>query len=246
MRNGKGLWLLSALVVLVSGLAVTATAAGQTVDQNSLVVRVEVSVGIVDDTVSYVVNLRNESTSEIGNIYLAGSIPEGTLPLKAASTPAGAWFRGFEAAGTPLHAAVWLIDRVPAKSVAGPFIYQVNKDKAKDLSAFGWVHWANPSEGTAISAVAKTAAGQLVPASDSKAAGPSSSLLTTAVGGRFHEIHVSRQGLQCTSCHTQSVGTYYDPMAQVYNPANKEACLGCHTSGRVFYGDGWRQSSTNR
>ena len=71
-------------------------------------------------------------------------------------------------------------------------------------------------------------------------------VLTTALGGRFHELHTGGQGLKCATCHTQKAEGYNDPMAQVSKPVDKNACLGCHSSNRVFYGDEWQRSATGK
>lgn len=240
-------WFQIVLAVLALSLGTTVSAKTQAPEQAAQSVVVNLSVGIVEETASYIITLQNMSSSEIANVYVAGSVPEGAKTLDATSTPRGSWFRGFEAAGTPLHAAVWLIDRIPANSTVGPFIYRVSKGQASDMSAFGWIHWLAPTEGSAISSVAKLASGQLATAmAQGRPSASTSSVLTTVLGGRFHEIHASKQGLQCTTCHTQKADGYDDPMAQVYNPVDKNACLSCHSSNRIFYGDEWQKSAIGR
>ena len=235
------------MAVLGLSLASTIATASQAPEQGAQQIVVDVSIGVAEETVSYIVTLRNTGSSDIANIYLAGSIPQGATTLDAVSTPLGGWFRGFEAPRTPLHAAVWLIDRIPANSTLGPFTYRVGKGQASDLGAFGWVRWLGPAEGSAISGVATLTPAQSIPAgAQAWSPASSSSVLTTALGGRFHEIHTSGQGLQCTTCHVQKVEAYDDPMAQVSNPVDKSVCLGCHASNRIFYGDDWWRSAVGR
>lgn len=247
MKSNLSRWLLIVSAVLVLSSAWTVAAASQAPEQGAQPIVVGVSIGVVEDTVSYMVTLRNTSSYQIANVYLAGSVPEGAATLDAVGTPLGSWFRGFEAPGTPLHAAVWLIDQIPGNTTMGPFTYRVSKGQASDMSAFAWVHWLDPAEGSAISSVAKLTSAQLVTsAAQGRPTASSSSVLTTALGGRFHEIHTGGQALQCTTCHVQKDVAYDDPMAQVSNPVDKNACLSCHTSNRIFYGDEWQRSATGR
>lgn len=247
VKSNLSRWLLIVSAVLALSLATTVAVASQAPEPGAQSLVVDVSIGVAEETVSYIVTLKNPSPSEIWNIYLAGSVPEGAVTLDAANTPTGSWFRGFEASGTPLHAAVWLIDRIPGNSTVGPFTYRVSKGQALDMGAFGWVHWLGPAEGTAISSIAKLTSAQLVTSgTEGRSTAASISVLTTALGGRFHELHTGGQGLKCATCHTQKAEGYNDPMAQVSKPVDKNACLGCHSSNRVFYGDEWQRSATGK
>ncbi|MBF8267744.1 MAG: hypothetical protein HW388_1252 [Dehalococcoidia bacterium] len=62
---------------------------------------------------------------------------------------------------------------------------------------------------------------------------------------RYHDIHVNRLDLQCTFCHTQATPAYYDPLAQVFNLADRRACLSCHKEETIqpFYGEEWQTAS---
>ena len=64
------------------------------------------------------------------------------------------------------------------------------------------------------------------------------------IGERYHEIHTSKLQLKCDFCHTNMTETYYDPLAQVSNLADKRACLSCHKEGSAqpFYGEAWGQA----
>ena len=67
-------------------------------------------------------------------------------------------------------------------------------------------------------------------------------------GERYHDIHTNKLQLKCESCHVKMTETYYDPLAQVSNPADKRACLSCHKEGSVqpFYGEDWDQAKVRR
>lgn len=225
-------WLLAvSSVALLGVLAFAAVARGQPMRQSERPVSVEMSVGVADNALVYSLTLRNTGSSDIGQIFIAGSVPAGALTLDAVNTPVGAWFKGFEAPGTPLSSAVWLAERIPANGTLGPFIYRVEKGEAFDLSAYAWVHWRLPLDGTVRSADVNPV---------------STPVLGMALGQRFHNIHAVRLGLQCSLCHVPRVEEYQDPLAQVFNLADRGACLTCHGGIRVLYGEDWKKSSVSR
>lgn len=232
MPRKRGRWLLVvAGALLVSLLAWATAAASQASERGTPMVLVDLAVGVADDAVVYSLTLKNTSSSEVADVFVAGSVPSDAVPMDAIATPPGSWFRGFEAAGTPLHSAVWLAQSIPANGTLGPFIYRVGKGQASDLTAHGWARWLRPQEGTA----------------SSPEVGPASTpVLGMALGGRFHTIHTGKLGLQCAACHVQEVEGYQDPLAQVFNLADKKACLTCHGGARIFYGEDWQRSSVSR
>ncbi|MDO8751331.1 MAG: cytochrome c3 family protein [Dehalococcoidia bacterium] len=65
------------------------------------------------------------------------------------------------------------------------------------------------------------------------------------IGQRYHDIHVNRLALQCTVCHVKTTPTYQDPLAQVFNLADRRACLACHKEGTTqpFFGEDWQKAS---
>lgn len=67
-------------------------------------------------------------------------------------------------------------------------------------------------------------------------------------GERYHDIHVNRLQLKCEFCHVKQVETYQDPLAQVFNLADRRACLSCHQEGGVqpFYGEEWSKAKVRR
>ena len=73
---------------------------------------------------------------------------------------------------------------------------------------------------------------------------PSSAAISMKFGERYHEIHTNKLQLKCDFCHTNSTETYYDPLAQVSNLADRRACLSCHKEGvaQPFYGEAWSQA----
>ncbi|TAK36599.1 MAG: DUF11 domain-containing protein [Chloroflexota bacterium] len=104
--------------------------------------------GTLDDgTATYSITLKNSSSSDVADIFIAGTVPSGTSLIGATATPAGGNFQGLQG-----QAAAWLFPRVPAGGSAGPFSYSVNKGSATNLAAHAWVHWLSPSDATAVSA----------------------------------------------------------------------------------------------
>ncbi|MBI4595099.1 MAG: hypothetical protein HY730_01830 [Candidatus Tectomicrobia bacterium] len=88
-------------------------------------------------------------------------------------------------------------------------------------------------------------------------AGPPGSLLAVAASGlpvgmemgkRFHDIHTVKIQLKCETCHTGTVQSYNDPLAQTSNPADRRACLGCHkeVGAQPFYGEDWAKAKVGR
>ncbi|MCL4459420.1 MAG: cytochrome c3 family protein [Chloroflexi bacterium] len=146
MYKRLGFLALVLVVVLAVGVSIS-SASSPTSPSSGLTV--QITSAISADTVTYSITLVNDTSMDIGNIYLAGLVPTGTSFVKATATPPGSWFRGFE-----VESAVWLSDKVPAKGKQGPFSYQV-KIIGPIGSAHAWVHWAAPSEGTAVSAATK-------------------------------------------------------------------------------------------
>ncbi|MBI2907969.1 MAG: hypothetical protein HYX92_09970 [Chloroflexi bacterium] len=210
-------------IILLAFLASSGIALSQQFSQSWPPVQVTMSASGSGDSILYSVTLKNVTSSDVVDIFVAGSLPQGAAFVAAANTPAGSWFRGFEAADTDIQAAVWLASRLPAGGSLGPFVYAVGKGQAADLNAHAWVHFRQPADGTAVSADADPT---LLPP------------WGIEIGGRFHVIHADRLALTCNTCHGARAADYADPLAQVSNPVDKTACLACHQSGgpRPFYG----------
>jgi len=70
--------------------------------------------------------------------------------------------------------------------------------------------------------------------------------LGISFGERFHDTHTSKLQLKCDFCHSKSVDTFSDPLAQTFNAVDKRACLSCHKEGGVqpFYGEDWTKANT--
>lgn len=68
------------------------------------------------------------------------------------------------------------------------------------------------------------------------------------LGERFHDIHTKKLKLKCDFCHVENGGTYNDPLAQVFNLADKRACLSCHKEGSAqpFFGEDWQKAKVKR
>ena len=179
------------------------------------------------ETVTYDVTLVNNTASDVTRIFIAGLVPSGTTFSKAVASPAGSWFRGFEAAGTAIQSAVWLSEKVPAGGRLGPFSYEVKVTGAVGL-AHTWVHWLGPGDDSALSAD--------VLARD----------YGLAFGRSYHRIHTVQLGLGCTACHQQgmedadAIFSRQDVSPQAPAPVDKGICLACHRTGPGpnFYGPG--------
>lgn len=100
-----------------------------------------------DGSAVYSITLKNSSTSDVADLFVAGTIPSGSSLIGATATPAGGIFMGVQG-----EAAAWLFPRVPAGGSAGPFSYKVDKGSATNLAARAFVHWLSPSDATSVSA----------------------------------------------------------------------------------------------
>lgn len=99
-----------------------------------------------DGTATFAITLKNSSTSDVADIYVAGTIPSGASLVDATATPSGAIFMGQQG-----EAAAWIFPTVPAGGSAGPFTYKVDKGSATKLAAHAFIHWLSPSDGTVLS-----------------------------------------------------------------------------------------------
>lgn len=100
-----------------------------------------------DNTATYTIALKNSSSSDVADIFIAGTVPSGSSLIGATATPAGGNFLGLQG-----EAAAWLFARVAAGGSAGPYSYKVNRGSATNLAARAFVHWLSPSDGTVLSA----------------------------------------------------------------------------------------------
>lgn len=95
----------------------------------------------------YSITLVNNGTSDAGDIYLAGKVPEASRFMEVTATPSGSWTLGQQG-----DVVVWLVDKVPAKGKVGPFSYKVAPSLRYFGGAHAWVRWKAPSEGSTVSA----------------------------------------------------------------------------------------------
>lgn len=119
--------------------------------EDSIAVRVSGTASRDGDTVTYTFTLASQADYDLGDIFVAGKVPPGVTFAGAESTPAGTRFRGYEADGTPLQAAVWVAETLSARSTVGPFSYRVRVNPNADARTQVWVRWIHPTEGNAIS-----------------------------------------------------------------------------------------------
>jgi len=104
--------------------------------------------GTLDDgTATYSIILKNSSSSDVADIFIAGTVPSGSSLISATAIPAGANSLGLQG-----EAAAWIFPRVVAGGSAGPFSYRVNRGSATNLAAHAFVHWLSPSDRTVLSA----------------------------------------------------------------------------------------------
>lgn len=148
MRKKK--WFLGLLVIVllpVSALTVLFTAGAAPVEQQAgLTVQMTGATQEGGREISYSITLVNSSSSEIRDVYVTGSIPDGAEFSAATATPTGAVFQGVENG-----AAAWVSESVPAGGRQGPFTYTVTVSHAPAGGAHAWIRWLQPSEGIAMS-----------------------------------------------------------------------------------------------
>lgn len=150
MRSKKKsmLWLTGIIVILLGLLAGGSMAGSRTSAAEPSPIDITTSAILRGDTVMYSFTLRNASSYDVGDVFVAGTVPRGSIFAEALVTPDKSWFRGFEASGTELQSAVWLVSRVPASGIAGPFTYVISRGTASDLNAHVWARWKSPADGT--------------------------------------------------------------------------------------------------
>ncbi len=131
--------------VLVAGVLGTYSALAKP-EAESTALQVQMSALKNGDEVLYTINLVNPGPIAVGQIYVAGAVPNGASLAGATDTPSGSWFRGKEG-----DSAVWLSNGVPAHGTQGPFKYKVKVSDDKVGPARAWVHWLLPTDGVAQS-----------------------------------------------------------------------------------------------
>jgi len=147
MRNRKRLLGLAVLALSILALATYLTASAAPADQAAGVsVSMAGAIGPGGSTISYSITVINNSGADIKNVYVTGSIPEGTKFSEASATPSGAAFKAVENG-----AAAWVSGTIPAGASQGPFTYKVSVTEAPAGPAHAWIHWTDPSEGVAVS-----------------------------------------------------------------------------------------------
>ncbi|MBI2907403.1 MAG: hypothetical protein HYX92_07100 [Chloroflexi bacterium] len=96
--------------------------------------------------VTYEITLVNDTTSDIGDVYVSGTIPESARFMEVVATPAGS-----TSLGKVDNVAAWVVSKVPAKGKVGPLSYKVAPSERFFGEAHAWVHWKSPMDGTAAS-----------------------------------------------------------------------------------------------
>ncbi|MBI4498863.1 MAG: hypothetical protein HY689_13305 [Chloroflexi bacterium] len=150
-RRGGVVWL-AILLAVVGSLGGVQAGLGPPLPQEQPAVRVRMEARRAAATITSTFTIVNGTDAEVREVYIAGKVPAGTDFAGVVATPEGSGFRGFEAAGTSLQAAVWLAERIPAHSSLGPFTYRVTlTGDAVTAASQVWVRWQAPSEGTVVS-----------------------------------------------------------------------------------------------
>lgn len=146
----KKRWLVGLVVALAIPAAALATiftaGAAPNEQQAGLSVQITGAVEGGGQAITYNITLVNNSSSDVRDVYVTGSIPSGTKFSSATATPSGATFRGEENG-----AAAWVSPVVPAGGKQGPFSYKVTVNQAPAGPAHAWIHWLSPSDGVATS-----------------------------------------------------------------------------------------------
>lgn len=140
---GLAVLLLIPAVTLATLLNAGAAPAGQ---QAAVTVQMTGATESGGRDIVYSITLVNNSSSEVRDVYVTGSIPEGTTFSSATATPPGTAFRGEENG-----AAAWVSPAIPAGGKQGPFAYRVSVTHAPAGAAHAWIRWLSPSEGVAAS-----------------------------------------------------------------------------------------------
>lgn len=129
------------LVLIIAGSIATIT---WSADSSGL--GVQVTAMASEFRVVYSVTVDNSSSSNVGDVYVAGRIPEGASFIEATNTPAGTSFLGKQG-----DAVAWLVPQVKPGTKVGPFSYKVSVSGKTAGEADAWASWKSPSAGSALS-----------------------------------------------------------------------------------------------
>ncbi len=129
------------IALLIAILAILVFAGALTARGEEAALRVDMASSVSDGVVTYSITLVNDSSSAVGDVYVAGKVPAGAALQGEAAAPAGAGYRGFEGG-----AIVWLSNGVPAKSRQGPFTFKVKTSDGKLVASNAYVHYRTPQD----------------------------------------------------------------------------------------------------
>lgn len=96
--------------------------------------------------VTYSITLVNKGSAAVGNIFVAGKIPDTARFMETTATPKECGFKGEEQGS-----AIWLCSQVAAGASVGPLSYKVSIAEKEAGPAHAWVSWKSPSAGDAMS-----------------------------------------------------------------------------------------------
>lgn len=206
---------LAIVLVLAFGLSTVATA----FDQPSA----SISGTASGNQVTYSITLRNPNPEPIGNIFLAGKVPEGAVLDQATATPAGAQFLGLQDGN-----AVWLANSIPASGTLGPFSYRVNIAKQPIGPAWAFLRWLAPQEGTYISP--QVPYQQAVAASSPRRGCLACHVLADKATGKYTLAYEAHERAEARGGEHPSVAP--DGTSMKVTDVNSVAtCLQCHAPG---------------
>ena len=146
MFSRKRKFIVSLAFVLIVIVTASVAVAGVSWSADSAGLGVDLSAVASEFRVTYSITLKNGSTSNVGEIYVAGRIPEGASFVEATNTPTGTTFLGKQG-----DVVAWLIPQVKAGTTAGPFSYKTSVSGRTAGPANAWASWKSPSAGSALS-----------------------------------------------------------------------------------------------
>ncbi|MBI2954547.1 MAG: DUF11 domain-containing protein [Chloroflexi bacterium] len=147
MLKKKRTFILSLALVVIALAVVSVGVATISWSADGAGLDVSMSASAAEFRVTYSITLDNTSSSNVGDVYVAGLIPPGASFVEATASPAGSSFLGKQADNT----VAWLLPQVKAGTKVGPFSYKVSVSGQTAGSANAWASWKTPSAASALS-----------------------------------------------------------------------------------------------
>ncbi|MBI2861898.1 MAG: hypothetical protein HYX89_03665 [Chloroflexi bacterium] len=220
----KTLISLATLVALLGVVAVAGSALGQTSPDLQAAMTGTIQGG--GRTIAYNVTL--SSTTGVGDVFVAASIPSGAAFSKVGTLPKGVGFKGVEGGN-----AIFLISEVPAKTkVTIP--YEVSVTHAPAGPASAWARALKPGEVTAASSDVNWQAA--VAAGAPRRGCTACHVLADPATGKYSLYYEAIERAEVREALTGGDGGPAHPtMDRLGNPltfeTGVETCLQCHAPG---------------